>query len=40
MDLSGMRETQKGNGRNKLWKPKSQRFNGQKPKEQKPNQGF
>ena len=38
MDLSGTRETQKGKGGNKLWKPKNKGYNGQKLQEQRPNQ--
>ena len=37
MDFSGIRETQKGKGRNKLWKPKNRGYNKQKLQEQRPN---
>ena len=40
MDLSDTKETQKGNSRNKFWKTRNQGSNGQRPKEQKPNQRF
>jgi len=40
MDFSGTQESQHANGNNRLWKPKSQGSNGQKPKEQRPNHEF
>ena len=33
IDLSSTKKTQKGNGRNKLWKPKNKNYNRQKPQE-------
>ena len=38
MDLNGTKETQKGNGKNRLWKPKNKNYDGQKLREQRPNQ--
>ena len=40
IDLSSTQESQCANSNNKLWKPRSQSSNGQKPKEQKPNYRF
>ena len=40
MDLNGIRETLKGNSRNRSWKPRDKGFNKQKLKEQRPNQRF
>ena len=40
MDFNGIRETQKGNGGNKLWKPRNRGYDRQKPQEQRPNYGF
>ena len=40
MDLSSTRETQKGNSRNKSWKPRNRGYDRQKLQEQRPNHGF
>jgi len=40
IDLSSTQESQYANSNNRSWKPRSQGSNKQKPKEQRPNQGF
>ena len=40
MNLSNIKETQRGNSRNKSWKPKNKGYDKWKLQEQKPNQKF